>query len=318
MIAAAAMALCAFSVSDPAEAQDWPQRTVRVIVPYPAGGNADVIGRIVAQALQEGLKQPFVIENKTGAGGIIGAVAVKNAEPDGYTLLFSADGPILFAPELVPQRPYQWDTAFAPVSTVSLTPLVLVVNPKLPLHSLKDFIDDAREHPRKLTFASGGLGTSNHLFSEYMQSLLNVEWTTVQYRGTAPAMADLMGGNVQFSIDQVSSAVGFIRKDAVRALAVTSETRSPALPEVPTMAELGYKNLVGNTFTAFMAPKATPNDVVKKLHAALVTALSDPTLVQRIEALGAVASMMEPDDFKDFLIRESSTWTPIVRRLHPN
>jgi tripartite-type tricarboxylate transporter receptor subunit TctC len=310
------LAICTFTLSVKARAQDWPTRPVRLIVPYPAGGNADIVARIVANALQANLHQAFVVENKAGAGGIVGAMAVIQAAPDGYTLLVSANGPILFAPELVPQRPYEWDMAFAPVSLVSITPLVVVVNPSLPVTNFAQFVDYARKEGDKLTFAGGGLGTINHLFSEYMQSKLNVKWTTVQYKGTAPAMMDLMGGQVQFSIDQVSSAAPYIQQGSVRALGVTSEHRVAVLPSVPTLVEQGYKDLLGDTFTAVMAPAGTPQDILGKLHAALAEAAKDPKFREDIEHLGAEVTTMTPEDSKAFLERESAVWTPVVRKIN--
>ncbi|MGD0023023.1 MAG: tripartite tricarboxylate transporter substrate binding protein [Xanthobacteraceae bacterium] len=311
------VAICALMLPVHGQAQSWPTRPVRLIVPYPAGGNADIVARIVGNALQANLHEPFVVENKGGAGGIVGAMAVIQAAPDGYTLLLSADGPILFAPELAPERPYEWDKAFTPVSLVALTPLVVVVNPRLPVRTFAEFVDYARKEGDKLTFAAGGLGTTNHLFSEYMQDKLKLKWTTVQYKGTAPAMADLMGGQVQFSIDQVSSAAPFIEQGAVRALGVASDHRLSVLPDVPTLAELGYKDLIGNTFTALMAPAGTPKDVLAKLHAALLEAAKDPKFREDIQRLGAEVTTMTPEDSKAFLERESATWIPIVRKLNP-
>jgi len=310
------VALCALATPTLGQAEDWPTRPVRLIVPYPAGGNADVVARIVAQGLQDELHQAFIVENKAGAGGVIGAIAVIHSAPDGYTLLFSANGPILFAPELVDPRPYVWDKAFTPVSTISLTPLVVVVNANFPAQDFKDFVAFAQKKGDEVTFGAGGLGTTNHLFSELMQNRLKVKWTTVQYKGTAPAMTDLIGGHVQFSIDQVSSAEPFVKQGVVKALAVTSEHRSPALPNVPTLTELGYPNLVGYTFTAVMAPIGTPKNVVTKLHASLVTVLKDEKVRHNIEQLGAEVGTMPPDDFKAFLEKQSATWTPIVQQLN--
>jgi tripartite-type tricarboxylate transporter receptor subunit TctC len=308
--------LCALATPTLGQAQDWPTRTVRIIVPYPAGGNADVVARIVAQGLQDELHQAFIVENKGGAGGIIGASTVIHAAPDGYTLLISANGPILFAPELVDPRPYVWDKVFTPISTVSLTPLVVLVNAKFPAQDFKDFLAFAQAKGDELTFGGGGLGTINHLFSELMQNRLKMKWTTVQYKGTAPAMTDLLGGHVQFSIDQVSSAEHFVKQGNLKALAVTSEHRSPVLPNVPTLTELGYPSLVGYTFTAVMAPIGTPKDIVAKLHASLVTVLKDEKVRQTMEQLGAEVGTMPPDEFKAFLEKESATWTPIVRQLN--
>jgi tripartite-type tricarboxylate transporter receptor subunit TctC len=309
-------AICTLTLPVHAQTQTWPTRPVRLIVPYPAGGNADIVARIVANALQTKLHEAFIVENKAGAGGIVGAMAVIQAAPDGYTLLLSANGPILFAPELAPQRPYEWDKAFSPVSLVSVTPLVVVVNPSLPVQDFKQFVEFARKEGDVLTFAAGGLGTINHLFSEYMQSKLNLKWTTVQYKGTAPAMTDLMGGQVQFSIDQVSSAAPFIEQGAVRALGVTSERRLAVLPNVPTLVEQGYPDLIGNTFTAMMAPANTPTDVLAKLHAALDEAAQDSKFREDIQRLGSEVTTMTPQDSKTFLERESAVWTPIVRKLN--
>jgi tripartite-type tricarboxylate transporter receptor subunit TctC len=290
---------------------------VRLIVPYSAGGNSDIVARIVANALQADLHVPFVVENKAGAGGIIGSMAVVQAAPDGYTLLFSADGPILFAPELAPQRPYEWDKVFTAVSLVSLTPLVVVVNPKLPVQTFKEFVDYAQKEGDKLIFANSGLGGINHIFSEYMRTTLQLKWTAVPYKGTAPALADLMAGQAQFSVDQLSSAAPFIAQGAVRALGMTSEHRMAVLPDVPTLVELGYKDLIGNTFTAMMAPAGTPKDVVTKLHAALVEAAKDPKFRENIQRLPADVTMMTPQDSEAFLESESATWAPIVRKLNP-
>ena len=311
-LSCAAMAMPA--ASRMAWAFDYPTRPVRLIVPYPAGGNADIVARIVANALQTQLHQPFIVENKGGAGGIIGAMAVIQSAPDGYTLLLSANGPILFAPELAPQRPYEWNTAFAPVSLISITPLVVVVNPNLPAQDFAQFVDFARKQGGRLTFAGGGLGTINHLFSEYMQGKLNLKWTTVQYKGTAPAMIDLMGGQVQFSIDQVSSATSFIQQGAVRAVGITSERRLAVLPNVPTLAEQGYPDLIGNTFTAMMAPANTPTNVLEKLHGALVGAA--PDLRADIERLGAEVTTETPQNSRTFLERESQIWIPLVRKMN--
>jgi len=299
----------------PAAAETWPERAVHFVVPYPPGGNADVVGRILAQALQEKLHQPFIIDNKSGGGGAIGSLAVARAAPDGYTFLFSANGPILFAPELVKGHPYLWSKDFETVAAVSFTPLVLLVADKSPMKTFDQFIEQARSRGDKMIFASGGMGSSNHLLGEYMQKQLGLKWTTVQYRGTAPAMTDLMGGQADFDIDQVSSSTPFIKAGTVRALAISSDHRWPALPDVPTMVELGHPQLIASTFTAMMAPAGTPKDIIAKLNAALVDAGTNPTVRQHIEALGSELRIMSPEKSADFLAKESSVWTPIVREV---
>ena len=200
-----------------------------------------MVARVVARPFQVELSQPVVIENKAGAGGLIGAEAVAKAAPDGYTFLLSANGPVLYAPELAAHKTYDWRRDFVPVGTISLTSLALVVHPSVPAKTLPEFIDLARREGTKLVFASGGTGTSNHLFSELIQSQLNLKWTTAQYKGTAPAMNDLIGGHVQFSIDQISASLPLIKDGRVRALAVSGSKRVPWLPDVPTFVEQGYK-----------------------------------------------------------------------------
>ena len=310
------VALCVLAIPTLGKAADWPTRPVRLVVPYPAGGNADVVARIVAQGLQDKLHETFIVENKAGAGGIIGATSVIRSAPDGYTMLFSANGPILFAPELVNPRPYSWEKDMTPVSTVSMTPLVILVNAKSPTQTFEEFLADAKKNGGKVTYGGAGLGTTNHLFSELMQERLKVKWTTVQYKGSAPAITDLIGGHIQFSIDQVSSASNFVKQGSLKALAVTGEIRSPTLPNVPTLTELGYPDLVGYTFTAIMAPKNTPKDVVGKMHAALDAVLKTDKVRNTIEKLGADVATMAPDKFKAFLDKELATWTPIVRKLN--
>lgn len=310
------VALCVLAMPTLGQGADWPTQTVRLVVPYPAGGNADVVARIVAQALQDKLHETVIVENKAGAGGTIGATSVIRSAPDGYTMLFSANGPILFAPKLVNPSPYSWEKDMTPVSTVSMTPLVILVNAKSPTQTFKEFLAEAKKNGGKVTYGGAGIGTTNHLFSELMQEHLKVKWTTVQYKGSAPAITDLIGGHIQFSIDQVSSASNFVKQGALKALAVTGETRSAAMPDVPTLTELGYPDLVGYTFTAVMAPKGTPKDVVGKMHAGLDAVLKTDKVRSAIEKLGADVATMEPDKFKAFLDRESATWTPIVQKLN--
>lgn len=300
-----------------ASAQNWPERPVHFVVPYAPGGNADVVIRIIAQSLQQKLHQSFIIDNKGGAGGVIGALAVAHAAPDGYTFLFSANGPILFASDLVKEHPYAWNKDFETVTTVSFTPLVVVVNNKSADKTFKDFIAHAKAADGKMISAQGGIGSSNDLLSEYMKRQLNLKWTTVQYRGTTPAVNDLIGGHADFTIDQVNSASPFVKAGTLRALAVSSDKRSPVLPEVPTMAELGYPKLIASTFTAMMAPAGTPKPIVAKLNASLAEAVREPAVRQRIEALGSEINVMSPEKSTAFLAEESAKWTPIVRELAP-
>ncbi|MGY3077126.1 tripartite-type tricarboxylate transporter receptor subunit TctC [Bradyrhizobium sp. LM6.10] len=199
-----AIAAAATMLAGPASGQQWPSRNVKLIVPYPAGGNVDSAARIIADKLQEKLGQPFIIENKAGAGGMIAGEAFAKSAPDGYTLFVGANGPVLFATEINKRDAYNWKRDFLPITTISMTPLVLEVHPSVQATTFKEFIDLAKREPGKLTMASPGPGTTNHLLSELMQSSLDLQWVTAHYRGNAPAVNDLLGGQVQFAFDQLT------------------------------------------------------------------------------------------------------------------
>ena len=312
---ALALAASVAMTAVPAFGQNWPERTVKLIVPYPAGGNVDGAARIVAEKLGEKLGQPFIVENRPGAGGLVGGEAVAKADPDGYILFVGANGPILFAPELAARRAYDWRKDFAPISAISLTPLVVQVHPSVPARTFAEFLALARAKPDALQMASPGIGTTNHLLSELMQDKLGVKWVTVQYRGNAPATNDLLGGHIQFNLDQVSVALPFIQAGQTRALAVTGSKRAASLPAVPTFAELGMPEIDGQTFTGLLAPARTPPEVIARLHAALVETLSDPSVTAKFTALGADVAPMSVEAFKAYLDKEDRTWIPLIRRL---
>ena len=300
----------------PAAAQQWPARNVRLIVPYPAGGNVDTAARIIADKLQERLGQPFVIENKAGAGGLIAGEAFAKSANDGYTLFVGANGPVLFAPEISKRDAYNWKRDFLPITTVSMTSLVLEVHPSVQATTAKEFFDLARREPGKLTMASPGAGTTNHLLSELVQSALGLQWVTSHYRGNAPATNDLIGGQVQFAFDQISVALPYFKSGMLRPLAVTSASRLSSLPDVPTFKELGYPDLDAQTFTGLFAPAGTPAPIVEKLHAATVATLKDPSVVEKFAKLGAEAVAMTPAEFTAYLTREDAKWIPVVRKAN--
>ena len=303
-------------LTTPVLAQQWPTRSVRLIVPYPPGGNVDSAARIVADKLQEATGQPFVVENKAGAGGLVAGEYFKKSDPDGYTFFVGANGPVLFAPLIAGREAYNWRLDFIPITTISMTPIVLEVNPAVPAKNLAELLALARKEPGKLTMASPGIGTSNHLLSELMQSSLKLQWVTVQYRGNAPATNDLIGGQVQFAFDQISVALPFITSGKVRALAVTSPKRTVWLPDVPTFAELGYKDFNAQTFTGIFAPAKTPEPIVNKMHDLMAKVLSDPTVKDRFNKIGAEATVMSRADFKKYLEDEDGKWVPIIKRIN--
>jgi tripartite-type tricarboxylate transporter receptor subunit TctC len=304
------------ALSTPADAQQWPARTVRLMVPYPAGGNVDGAARVIADRLQKMLGQTFIVENKAGAGGLIAGEAFKKAAPDGYTLFVGANGPVLFAPEIAKRDAYNWKRDFLPISSITMTPLVLEVHPSLAAKDLKEFFDLARSDPGKLTMASPGQGTTNHLLSELMQSTLGVEWLTVHYRGNAPALTDLISGQVQFAMDQISVGLPSIKSGMLRPLAVTGSHRASWLPDVPTFTELGYKEFDGQTFTGLFAPARTPPEIITKLNDTLAEILKDPAIVEKFNALGAEAVSMTPAEFTSYLEREDAKWIPVVRKAN--
>jgi tripartite-type tricarboxylate transporter receptor subunit TctC len=309
-----ACAVLAVILTGPAAAQNWPERPIKLVVPYPPGGNVDGAARIIADKLQTALGQPVVIDNKAGAGGLVGGEFVAKAEPDGYTLLLGANGPILFAPEMASRRAYQWRRDFAPITMVSLTPVVLQVHPSLAAKSVKEFFELVRKEPGKLTMSSPGAGTTNHLLSEMLQDKMGLSWLTVQYRGNAPATNDLIAGHVNFNFDQMSVALPFIKDGRTRALGVTGAKRTAWLPELPTFTEAGFPEIEVATFTGLMAPAKTPPQVVAKLNTTLVTVLSDPDVKAKFQVLGAEAVPMSPEAFTQYLEKEDATWIPVIRK----
>jgi tripartite-type tricarboxylate transporter receptor subunit TctC len=312
-IAAGALAL---AVSTLAGAQAWPDKPVHLVVPYPPGGNVDQAARAISGRLQDALGQPVVIENKAGAGGMIGGEYVAKSAPDGYTLFVAANGPLLFSPLIFNRAAYNWQKDFVTIGSISFTPMVLQVHPSTPATTLKEFFEAAKKEPGKLTMASPGAGTTNHLASELLQVTTGAQWTTVHYKGNAPATTDLLGGQVNFNFDQISVALPFIKDRKVRPLAVTSLTRVPSLPDVPTFDESGFKGFEAVTFTGLFAPAGTPKDVVAKLAAALARAVRDKEVIARFEQQGAEARAMAPDAFFEYLKAEDAKWTPVIKRAN--
>ncbi|OZI26331.1 twin-arginine translocation pathway signal [Bordetella genomosp. 9] len=292
----------------------WPDRPIRIVVPYPPGGNVDVAARLISPGLQAALGQPIIVENKPGAGGMIAGEFVARADPDGYTLFMAANGPLLFSPLIFKRPAYKWDRDFAPISSVSYTPLVLEVKPSLPVKTVGELIALAKKEPGKLTMASPGAGTTNHLVSELLQHVTGARWTTAQYKGNAPANTDLLGGQVDFQFDQISVATPFIKDGKLRALAVTTATRLPSLPDVPTFAEAGVQGMEAATFTGLLAPKGTSPEILARLSQALAGILKQPDIIKRFDDMGAQARGNTPEEFTRYLAAEDARWTPIIER----
>ena len=311
LLSVTAMSL-AWAVS--ALAQEWPQRPVRLIVPYAPGGNLDVAARIVGVRLQEILGQSFVVENKPGAGGLIAADFVAKAPPDGYTIFIGANGPLLFVPIVSGRVNHDWKRDFEAVGALSFTPIVLQVRPALGVKTVAEFIDLARR--KDLNMGSGGAGSTNHLSSELLQSMAKVKWTTVHYKGNAPVMAALLGGEIDFAMEQASISLPFFKDGRMQPLALTSSTRFSMLPDVPTLDEAGFKGFEAVTWTGLFAPAGTPKAVVERLNAALVKIVVEPAIVKRFTDLGSDTRAMTPEAFTEYVSRENAKWTPIIKQAN--
>jgi tripartite-type tricarboxylate transporter receptor subunit TctC len=296
-----------------AMAQDYPQRPIRVIVPFPPGGPTDVLARIVAPRLAERLGQRVVVDNKPGASGMIGADLVAKAAPDGYTLLVNASIHVI-NPSLYPKTPYDAIADFAPVSNLADVPLVLTVHPKLQARSVKDLVTLAKSAATPLAFASAGNATSQHLSGEAFKIAAGVDLLHVPYKGSAPALTDLIGGQVQLMFDSLPSSMPFIKSGAIRPLAVTTARRSSALPEVPTLAESGFPGFGISTWYGMWAPAGTPPAVVQRLSREVAAIVRLPEVRDRFGALGAEPVGNAPEEFAAFAKAELAKWGGIVNR----
>jgi tripartite-type tricarboxylate transporter receptor subunit TctC len=294
------------------QAQGYPQRSVKVVLPYPAGGPTDIVARIVAQKLSDSLQQPFVVENRPGATGTMGTDAVAKARPDGYTLLVNASVQVIY-PNLFPAIAFDPMKDFAPVGVLAKGPLALVVNPGLPVKSVPELVALAKGSPGKLTFASSGNGAATHLAAEAFRLAAGVDIRHVAYKGSAPALSDVAAGHVDLMFDSVASSGALVRGGKLRALAVTSARRSGALPDLPTVAESvsGYDM---GTWYGLWAPAGTSPEVVKLLSQHVNQALRSPEAQDRLKGLGLEANADTPEAFAAFLRAEQKKWGDVVRK----
>ena len=294
-----------------ARAQAWPARHVRLIVPFPPGGGTDAIARVVAGKLSEVWGQQMVVENRGGGGANIGHEAVARADPDGYTMLI-ASMPLAVNRFLFPSLNYDPVNDFAPVSLICDYPNVMAVPVTSPARSVADFIAQAKANPGKMTFASSGHGTSVHLAGELFKRMAGIDILHVPYRGAGPALNDLLPGRVDVMFANIGSVLPLIQGDKLRGFAVTTAKRTPALP-VPTIAESGLPGFDVSSWYAFLAPARTPPDVIRKMHADTVTALTDPVTKDRLEQLGVVVAGSAPQELAAHLQVEMEKWGPIIK-----
>jgi tripartite-type tricarboxylate transporter receptor subunit TctC len=296
-----------------AQPSAYPVNPVRITVPYPAGGTTDVVTRVMAEALSPRLGQPIVIDNRPGAGVTVGTSFVAKAPPDGYSLLVTTLAHAI-NPSLFRSLPYDSEQDFTPVGMIGLTPLVLVVNPRLEARDLAGFIALLRAEPGRHTFGSAGVGSPMHVAPELFRQMTGTELRHVPYRGEAPALNDLVAGHITFAIDPVTAASGLVRSGMLRAIAVASAQRAEIMPEVPTMAEAGLPGFEAYTWTALMAPRATPPAVVERLNRDLNTTLALPQVRGRLTELGVeLGRAFSPAETRDFIRAETVKWAPIVR-----
>lgn len=315
--ALAALLLAAAPVAG-AAAQAWPSKPVKFVVPSSPGDGSDIVARAVGQKLHERLGQPFVVENKPGAGGIIGAEAVKNAPPDGYTFIVGNAGSHGINAAVYSKLPYHPLHDFEPVTMVSRSPNVCVLNQGISATTLKDFVDLARKEPGKYQFASGGNGSSAHLTVEYLKLLAQIDLLHVAYRGASPALTDVVAGHVHLFCGNLPPTMPFIRNGQVRALGVTSLQRNAELPDVPTIAESGYPGFETVAWFGLFAPKGTPAAIVSKLQTETAEVLKIAEVRERLAGLGSEPVGDSPADFRRFVESEIDKWTKVARVANVN
>lgn len=310
----AVLFFCLFAFVQIAQAKDWPNKPIKLIVPFPAAGGTDAVARALANKLSQQLNQPVVVENKAGANGVIGAEAVAHAAPDGYTIMITIASHAI-APVVSKKLPYDTDKDFVGVSLIAKYPYLFTVPANSPANNFKEFIDLAKKNPGKLTYASSGTGSAPHLGMELLLDVANIDLIHVPYKGAAPANNDLIGGQVQSMLNNLLAGAGLIRAKKLKVLAVTSGSRSPALPDIPTIKESGYPKYEVDGWYGIFVPAKTPPDIVKQLSMEIAKALKDPELLSRLSNDGAIPIGSTPKEFQDFFIHEKNQWASLAKKI---
>jgi len=292
----------------------FPDKPIRLVIGFPAGGPLDQHARLLSDRLQAVLGQPIVIDYKSGAGGTVGAQDVMKAAPDGYTLMLANTGVMVINPGLYSKLPYSTLRDFTPIARTAMQPLALLVNPKVPANTLKEFMDYAKSRPGQVNYGSAGNGGISHLVPEMFKTATGLFMVHIPYRGSAPAFADLMGGQVQFMAESIPQAANYHKQGKVKALAVTSRQRNPALPDTPTVIESGIKDFEVVGFYGFLAPAGLPRDVTAKLSDAFRQVLATPEIRNRMVSQGADPAFLGSEDFGKFLAAEMPRWADAVKR----
>jgi tripartite-type tricarboxylate transporter receptor subunit TctC len=311
-LALAASAATFLALGSAVQAQSFPDRTITLVVPFAAGGSTDVVARVIAQKMGDELGQQIVIENVAGAGGNLGADRVARAEPDGYTILMGTVATHALNPLILKTKPYDPEKDFAPISLLVIVPNVLVVNPKLPVNTVADLIALLKAEPDKYAYASSGNGTPLHLSGELFKAMTGISMQHVPYKGSGPALNDLLGNQVSIMFDNLPSSSGHIKSGTLKALGVTTAERASSFPDVPTIAETvpGYETY---TWNALFAPAGTPTEAIDKLNATAKKALADPTVAARMADFSAKIVGSTPDELKTHVAQEIAKWEPVVK-----
>jgi tripartite-type tricarboxylate transporter receptor subunit TctC len=303
-------AAIALAAAIPAQAA-WPEKPIRIVVTFAAGGASDIVARAISDPLAKALGQPVIVDNKPGAGGTLGGSEVARAAPDGYTLMLSNSTPTSIGPYTVPKLPYDPGKQFTHIAMLGVAPVLFMSNPKVGPATLKDL--PAAAAAPGFTFGSGGPGSIGHIVGEMAKAAMNIKMTHVPYRGGAPMTTDLISGQIPVGIDVITAFVPMVKAGQIRGLAVTTRQRSPLLPDVPTVVELGWPQLVAENYFGVSGPAGLPKDVTEKLSKALATIVSDPAIVKRFEELGVTAVKMSPAEFGDFVVKQAHDWAPAIK-----
>jgi tripartite-type tricarboxylate transporter receptor subunit TctC len=296
-----------------AQAQSWPNKPIRLVVPFSAGGNTDIVARLFAQELSKTLGQPVVVENKPGASGNIGADAVAKSAPDGYTLVMGTVGTHAINASLYKKMPYDAIKDFAPVTLLASVPNVLVVPVSLPVKSVKELVAYGKANPGKLSFASSGVGTSIHLSGEMFRTTTGIDMTHIAYKGSAPAVTDLIAAQVQLMFDNLPTSLQYVKAGKLRALAVTTAKRIEALPDVPTMIESGFPGFETGSWFGVFAPAATPKDIIARLNTELLKIAQTPEMQQKLLQSGAEPAVKGSEEFAAYVRSETTKWAKVVK-----
>ncbi len=297
-----------------AQAADWPERPVKLVVAFPPGGSTDMAARVLAEKLGEALKQPVIVENKAGASGNIGAELVARAQPDGYTLLMAATS-FATSPAFFPNLSWSPTRDFAPVSMVASVPIIVAVNPDLPVKSIAELIEYARANPGKLNMASPGAATLTRLSGEMFKLQAGLDWTTVHYKGGVPAVQDMLAGVAQVMFANASDVMSYVKAGRLRALAVTTAQRSGVVPELPTVAESGLPGFDVSTWQAVVAPAGTPQPIVRRLHAEIARIMAMPEVKTKFQSFGTDVAFADPEELGRFLQREVNAIDAVAKKV---